>query len=71
MDIASSQVMPNTTRTNRRFDPSIFRHDDGAMEADTSPFAAIVSTVALVSLIMENKIGLSLPIANHARPMFP
>ena len=55
---------------------SICRHIVGVMATDFSPNAAIVSTVALrrcillASPIFEVKIGLSLPIANSARPIF-
>ena len=46
------------------------------MGTDSYPYAAIVSTVALkrrillASLILEMKIGPSLPIENDARPIF-
>ena len=51
-------------------DMSICQHNDGVMTTDSSPYAAIVSTVALkrsillASMICEMKIGLSLPIAS-------
>ena len=56
---------------------SICRHNERVMRTDSNPYAAIVSTVAVkrrilrASLILEMKIGLILPIANHARPIFP
>ena len=56
---------------------SICRHNERVMGTDSNPYAAIVSTVALkrrillASLILEMKIGLSLPITNHARPILP
>ena len=76
VDIVSGQVMPNAARTNWRWDASICRHNERVMGTDFNPYAAIVSTVALkrrillASLILVMKIGLSLPIANHARPIF-
>ena len=60
----------------RHANVSICRHSECVMGTDTNPYAAIVSTVALkrhillASLIFEIKIALSLPIANHARPIF-
>ena len=77
VDIVSVQVMPNTARTIQRWDISICRHNDGITWTDSSPYAAIVSNVALkrcillASLILEMKIGMSLPIANHAQLFFP
>ena len=74
--IVSGQLMPNAARTNWLWDASICQHNERVMGTDSSPCAAIVSTVAfkrrilLASLILEMKIGLSLPIANHARPIF-
>ena len=74
--IVSGQVMPNAARTIWRWDASICRHSERVMGTDSNPYAAIVSTVALerhilvASLILEMKIGLGLPIANHARPIF-
>ena len=76
VDIVSGQVMPKAARTIWRWNASIYRHNEGVIGSYSSPYAAIVSTVALkrrvmlASLILEMKIGLSLPIANHARPIF-
>ena len=50
--------------------------DESVMGTDSNPYAAIVLTVALkrrillASLIWTMKIGLILPIANHARSIF-
>ena len=76
VDIISGQVMPKAARTIWRWDASICRHNEGVMGNDSSPYAAIISTVALKScillanLILEMKISLSLPISNYARPIF-
>ena len=76
VDIVSGQIMPKAARTIWRWDASICRLSEGVMGTDFSPYAAIDSTVALkrrillASLILEMKIGLSLPIANHAQPIF-
>ena len=76
VDTVSGQVMPKAARTIWRWDALICRHNERVMVTDSSPYAAIASTVALkrrillASLILEMKIGLSLPIANHARPIF-
>ena len=76
IDIFSGQVMPNTARTIEPWDKSIWRHNDGIIGSDSSPYAAIGSTVAqktcilLASLNYEMKIGHSLQIANYARPLF-
>ena len=53
--------MPKAARTNRRWDESICRHSERVMGNDSSPYAEIVSTVALkrrillASLILEVK----------------
>ena len=74
--IVSGQVMPKAVRTIWRWDASICRHSERVMGTDSNPYAAIVSTVALkrrillASLILEMKIGVSFPIANHVWPIF-
>ena len=76
VDIVSGQVMPKAARTIWRWNALIYRHNERVMGNDSSPYAAIASKVALkrcillASLILEMKIGQSLPIANHARPIF-
>ena len=76
VDIVSGQVMPKTAQTLWRWDASICRHSEGVMGTDSSPYAAIISTVALktriflASLILEMKIVQSSPVANHVRPIF-
>ena len=68
--------MPKASRTISRWDASISRHYERVMLTDSSPYDAICSIVALrrrillASLILEMKIGRSLPIANHARTFF-
>ena len=68
--------MLNAALTIRRWDASICRKNNGVMGTDYSPYAAIVSSVALerrillASLTLEMKIYLSLPIASHARQIF-
>ena len=65
--------MPNAARP---LDDGTRRSTNIAKGSDSSPYAATASSVALemrnllALLILEMKIGLSLQIANHARPIF-
>ena len=76
VDIVSGQVMVKAARTTWRWDTTICRHSERVMGTDSSPCAAIVSTVALercillALLILQMKIGLYLPIEKHARTIF-
>ena len=47
VDVVLDQVMPKAARTIWRWDASITRNNEGVMGTDSSPYAAIVSTVAL------------------------
>ena len=76
VNIVSAKVIPNVAGTILQWNASICRHNDGVMGTDFSRYVAIVSIVAfkrrilLALLILKMKIGLSLPIADHARLFF-
>ena len=73
VDIVSGQVMSNAARTILRWDAPIREHNVGVMGTDNNSYAAIVSTVALRSRILQASLILEmkkLPIAKHAQAIF-